>query len=339
MLPAEWARQDAILLTWPHADSDWRPWLDQADHTFAVLAAAISRYETVIIGCGDDGHGQHIRALLSAAEARLERCRLYTVPSNDVWARDHGPITICRAGQPILLDFRFTGWGGKYASDLDNQVTARLHAAGAFGAIPHEPVDLVLEGGSIESDGQGTLLTTAHCLLNPNRNGLDRMTMEQRLRDALGFTRFLWLRHGDLDGDDTDGHIDTLARFCDARTIAYQGCADSSDPHYAPLQAMADELRAFRTLTGEPYRLIELPLPAAQYNEEEKRLPAGYANFLIVNGAVLVPTYNDPMDSVALDRLSNAFPGRELVGVCCTTLIRQYGSLHCVTMQLPAGVL
>jgi agmatine deiminase len=339
VLPAEWEPQDAILLTWPHADSDWRPWLDEADRTFATLAAAISHHETVLIGCSDSRHSQRVRALLTVAAARMDHCRLYLAPSNDVWARDHGPITVYRAGQPVLLDFRFTGWGGKFASALDDQVTARLHAAGAFGATPRESVDLILEGGGIESDGQGTVLTTRQCLLNPNRNGLAPAILEQRLRDTLGFTRFLWLCNGYLAGDDTDSHIDTLARFCDARTIAYQGCADPADPHFAPLQAMAEELRAFRTVTGEPYRLVELPLPAAQFAEDGQRLPAGYANFLILNGAVLAPTYHDPLDRVAMDRLRDCFPDRAIIGVSCGTLIRQYGSLHCVTMQLPAGVL
>ena len=338
VLPAEWAPQDAILLTWPHADSDWRPWLDQADRTFAALAAAISRYEAVVIGCLDHPHSQRVRGLLAAASAVLERCRLYIAPSNDVWARDHGPITVYRDSRPVLLDFRFNGWGGKYACALDDQITDRLHALGAFGATPREPVDLILEGGSIETDGRGTLLTTAQCLLNPNRNGLDQATLEQRLRETLGVTRFLWLRNGYLAGDDTDSHIDTLARFGDSRTMVYQGCADPADPHFEPLRAMAEELRAFRTADDEPYRLIELPLPAARYDEEGKRLPAGYANFLILNGAVLAPTYDDPLDAVALERLRGGFPDREVVGIPCATLIRQYGSLHCATMQLPAGV-
>ncbi len=337
-LPAEWAPQDAVLLTWPHADSDWRRWLDQADRTFAELATAISRHETVVIGCLDHKHSQHVRELLDTASANLERCRLYVAPSNDVWARDHGPITVYRDGRPVLLDFRFNGWGGKYACDLDDRITGRLHALGAFGATPREPVNLILEGGSIETDGLGTLLTTAQCLLNSNRNGLDRTTLEQRLRDTLGFTRFLWLWRGYLAGDDTDSHIDTLVRFSDSRTLVHQGCDDPNDPHFEPLRLMVEELRAFRTADGEPYRLIELPLPAARRDEEGKRLPAGYANFLILNGAVLMPTYDDPLDGVALERLRGCFPDRQVVGLPCATLIRQCGSLHCATMQLPAGV-
>lgn len=339
VLPAEWAPQDAILLTWPHADSDWRPQLSQADQTLATLAAAISRRETVLIGCRDSKHSQRVRDLLLAADADLARCRLYAVPSNDIWARDHGPITVYRDGRPALLDFRFNGWGGKFAHELDDRITAYMHQAGAFGSTPREPVDLILEGGSIETDGLGTLLTTAECLLHPSRNGLDRASLERRLTETLGFTRYLWLRHGHLAGDDTDSHIDTLARFCDSRTIAYQGCADPADPHHEPLRAMAAELRAFRTPGGQPYRLIELPLPAARRDEKGDRQPAGYANFLILNGAVLVPTYGDPLDAIALERLGPCFPDREVIGIPCATLIRQGGSLHCATMQLPAGSL
>lgn len=182
-------------------------------------------------------------------------------------------------------------------------------------------------------------MTTTQCLLNPNRNHLERMDLEQRLRETLGFNRFLWLQHGYLAGDDTDSHIDTLARFSDPHTIVYQGCTDSADLHFEPLRAMAEQLRTFRTAEGNRYRLIELPLPAARHAEDGKRLPAGYANFLILNGAVLMPTYDDPMDAVALDRLRDCFPGREVFGIPCLALIRQHGSLHCVTMQLPAGVL
>ena len=260
------------------------------------------------------------------------------VASNDIWARDHGPITVYRNGQPVLLDFRFNGWGGKFPHELDDRITVRLHALGAFAATPLEPVDLILEGGSIETDGAGTLLTT-RCLLNPNRNGLDRAALERRLGETLGISRFLWLEHGHLLGDDTDSHTDTLARFCDARTIAYQGCADTADPHYGPLQAMAEELRSFRTASGEPYRLIELPLPAPRRDERGNRLPAGYANFLILNGAVLVPTYGDPLDAVALERLSGCFPNHDIKGVPCATLTHQGGSLHARPCSLPAGVM
>ncbi|HYQ90795.1 MAG TPA: agmatine deiminase family protein [Candidatus Competibacteraceae bacterium] len=339
VLPAEWQPQAAILLTWPHAHSDWRPSLTAVERTFTLLSTEISRRQAVIIACYDAVHRNHIQALLRATGAVVERIRLYCVPSNDAWARDHGPITVYRNGVPVLLDFRFNGWGGKYVHELDNQVTARLHSLGAFGATPIQSVDLILEGGSIESDGQGTLLTTSQCLLTPTRNRLPREVLAQRLREVLGIERFLWLNQGHLSGDDTDSHIDTLARFCDPGTIAYQACTDSTDDDYESLQAMEQELRAFRTPAGEPYRLVPLPWPRPRYNEEGWRLPAGYANFLIINNAVLMPTYDDSADSQALACLRACFPGREIIGIPSLPLIQQYGSLHCVTMQLPVGIL
>lgn len=339
-LPAEWAPQAGVLLTWPHAGGDWQPWLAQAERTFAELGARISRFETLVVVCCNAAHEAQVQSLLRAAGAHLERVRCYSVPSNDTWARDHGPLTVYRGGRPVLLDFRFNGWGGKFAYELDDRITERLHALGAFGATPCERVELILEGGSIESDGRGTLLTTRRCLLAANRNGLSQPALEGRLAEWLGIRRFLWLEHGQLLGDDTDGHIDTLVRFCDPDTLAYQGCRDESDGHFDALQAMQEELRGLRTAAGRPYRLIELPLPAARFEAGGERwLPAGYANFLILNGAVLVPTYADPADGLALEKLRDCFPGREIIGVDCRTLIQQYGSLHCVTMQLPEGVL
>ena len=339
VLPAEWQPQAAVLLTWPHAYSDWRPWLAAVDRTFTLLATAISRRQAVIIGCYDTAYRDHVQALLCAAGAVMERIRLYCVPSNDSWARDHGPITVYRDGVPVLLDFRFNGWGGKFAHELDDEITARLHSLGAFGATPLQAVELILEGGSIESDGQGTLLTTSRCLLAPTRNGLPRDVLEQRLSDLLEIERFLWLDQGHLSGDDTDSHIDTLARFCDPGTIAYQTCTNSADSDYASLQAMEQELQIFRTLVGEPYRLVPLPLPRPCYGEDGRRLPASYANFLMINDAVLAPTYDDPADAQALACLRACFPGREVIAIPSLPLIQQYGSLHCVTMQLPAGVL
>lgn len=217
----------------------------------------------------------------------------------------------------------------------DNLITRGLDVLGCLWG-PVETLDFVLEGGSLEVDGEGTLLTTERCLLSPTRNpGHDRESIEQIFGRELGVRRTLWLQHGDLLGDDTDGHIDTLARFAGSGTIVYQGCDDPQDAHYEDLGAMAEELRSFRKLDGTPYELVSLPLPRAIIDEDGRRLPAGYANFLIVNGGVLVPTYGGPEDAVALSLLRPCFPGREIVGIDCQALIHQYGSLHCVTMQIP----
>jgi agmatine deiminase len=328
------------MLTWPHDQSDWAPLLDRVEPAFVAIARAIARFEKVLAVCRDLPHLEHVAGLFDAAGIERARRVLALAASNDTWARDHGPLTVICGGEPVLLDFGFNGWGGKFPHDLDNAITRSVYALGAFGSAPLESVPFVLEGGSIEVDGQGTLLTTERCLLSHTRNPeLSRAQIEARLAELLGITRCLWLKHGYLAGDDTDSHVDTLARLCDPSTIAYVACDDPSDEHYAELQAMAAELQAFRTPTGRPYRLVALPWPRAQYDDAGARLPATYANFLIINGAVLVPTYDDAADAVALARLRACFPQREVIGVPCAPLIHQHGSLHCVTMQLPAGVL
>lgn len=270
----------------------------------------------------------------------MDQVNLYPIPTNDTWTRDFGPITVLNEGHPHLLDFTFNGWGLKFSADLDNRVTRHLHREKAFGDTPMTTFGLTLEGGSIESDGRGTLLTTSTCLLNDNRNPhLNREQIQETLRQVLGARKVLWLENGYLAGDDTDSHIDTLARLCPDDTILYVRCDDPEDEHYAALQAMEKELRALRTCGDRPFRLIPLPWPQARYGDDGHRLPATYANYLVINGAVLVPTYDDPQDAHALSAVGEAFPDRAIIGVNCLPLIEQHGSLHCVTMQLPKGVL
>lgn len=334
-LPAEWAAQDGVLLAWPHAQTDWAPLLAEVESVYVALVAAITRFERVVLIVADEAA---VTARLQAAGVDRERVSLYRVPCDDTWARDFGPITVIDDGRPRLLDFTFTGWGGKFDARRDNAVTSALAAQAAF-AAPVTTIALILEGGGIESDGAGTLLTTAECLLNPNRNArLDRAAIEAELRRHFGVQRVLWLENGGLAGDDTDSHIDTLARFAPDDTIVYQACQDAGDENFAALQAMAAELQALRRSDGRPYRLLALPWPRPCYDGDQ-RLPATYANFLVINGAVLAPTYNDPADAAALSVIGQAFPGREVIGIDCRPLIRQHGSLHCVTMQLPQGVL
>lgn len=332
--PAEWAPQSAVQLTWPRADGDFARHFDAVERNFIEIAVAISRYEDVIIGYGLDP--STLKKRLTDAGADAARLRIHRVASNDVWARDHGPITVLREGKLVHLDFIFNGWGNKFDATLDTQITRKLAAQPVWpGTV--ETLDFVLEGGGIESDGLGTLLTTERCLLAPTRNPqFNQAQIEQRLKAWFGVSRVLWLKHGDLIGDDTDGHIDTIARYCNEHTIAYQACDDRSDAHYNDLKALEQELQALRQSNGQPYTLVPLPLPAAIYDEDGKRLPAGYPNFLILNGAVLVPTYGDTRnDALALERLRPHFPGREVIGIDCRALIQQYGSLHCVTMQIP----
>ncbi|TNE53594.1 MAG: agmatine deiminase family protein [Bacteroidetes bacterium] len=332
-LPAEWEPQSGVQLTFPHAGTDWEPLLDAVLPCFIRIVEVISRFEKVLVVCAGI---PATRTLLQQAVA--DNLILVEAPSNDTWARDHGGITIEENGKWVVWDFVFNGWGLKFPANYDNLITRRLADAQYLNA-EHRYPGLILEGGGLESDGQGTLLTTAECLLSPNRN--PHLSQEQtaaRLRELFGLDRVLWLHHGYLAGDDTDSHIDTLARFCTPDTIAYVRCTDPSDEHYPALRAMEQELQAFRQVNGAPYQLVPLPWPDACYAADGRRLPATYANFLIINGAVLVPTYRVPQDAQALEVLAAVFPDREIIGIDCRVLIEQHGSLHCLTMQYPAGV-
>ena len=274
------------------------------------------------------------------ATVNMDNVRFLRCETNDTWARDHGAITMIDTGNPSLLDFTFNGWGLKFASDLDNRITRHAVEAEVLKGHYVNRLGFVLEGGSIESDGMGVLLTTSECLLSPNRNGqLNQVEIEEYLKSTFYLQKILWLDHGYLAGDDTDSHIDTLARFCSTNTIAYVKCDDKEDEHYEALHAMEEQLKTFRTLAGEPYRLLALPM-VDKIEENCERLPATYANFLIMNDAVLYPTYNQPAnDRKAGEVLQQAFPKHEIVGIDCRALIKQHGSLHCVTMQYPQGVI
>lgn len=318
-----------MLLAWPREDGDWAPWLAPARATVAAICSAIAPRARVLLLADDPDSVVDVPATV------------VPLATNDTWARDYGPITVLRDGAPVLLDFGFNGWGLKFPADQDNQATARLHAGGHLGRAGRAVPGLWLEGGSIESDGAGTILTTSACLLSPNRNPhLDRAGWEAALATHLGARRVLWLDHGHLEGDDTDAHVDTIARLCPGDTILYQACDDPADDHHAGFAAMAAQLRELRTAAGEPYRLVPLPWPTARFNGEDgHRLPATYANILFVNGAVLVPTYADPpRDQAALAAVAEACPGLEVVGIDCTVLVEQHGSLHCMTMQIPEAV-
>lgn len=270
--------------------------------------------------------------------AKRENLLVVGEPSNDTWARDHGFITLVDdEGHARLLDFCFNGWGEKFPAELDNAINRRLYEEGKVKGQYTDCLDFVLEGGSIESDGKGTVFTTTGCLLAPHRNQpMTQADIEERLKQDLHAERIVWIDYGHLTGDDTDGHIDTLVRICPDDTILYVGCEDPEDEQYKDLQLMKTQLTTFRTLEGKPYRLMELPMPRPIYDEGGYRLPATYANFLVINGAVLCPTYDQPdLDAEALRLIGEAFPDREIVGIDCRSVIKQHGSLHCCTMQYP----
>lgn len=332
ILPAEWYPQSAVQLTWPHEGTDWAPILEEVVPCFVAIAREIVKREILVVVCPDI---EVVKRQLGDVD--YSRVLFREMETNDTWARDHGGISVFDEFGPTLYDFVFNGWGMKFPANKDNLITRGLYASGVFAekiAIANmQP--FVLEGGSIESDGEGTLMVTAQCLLSVNRNEyLHREEVENYLKEVFGLKRVLWIENGYLAGDDTDSHVDTLARFCSADTIAYVQCTEETDEHFDELQAMEEELRAFRRTDGSPYRLVPLPM-ADKVEWMGERLPATYANFLIMNGAVLLPFYGSPKDEEARLALQAAFPDREVIGINCLPLIKQHGSLHCVTMQYP----
>jgi len=323
----EWERQRAVLISFPHENTDWADDLNRALTPFIRIAQAIAYQEAVYIICQD-------RKKISSLFCSTENMTFIEIPTNDTWIRDYGYISIKENNSVKLLDFRFDGWGGKFEASLDNSVNRILHQRGYLGTTPLESIDFVLEGGSIESDGEGTILTTSQCLCNPNRNGgLTKDEIEELLERYLGAKRVLWLDYGYLAGDDTDSHIDTLARFVDRETIVYMKCDNRDDEHYEALQKMEAQLKSFKRVDGKPYRLIPLSMPNAIY-KGDRRLPATYANFLITNHALIYPTYGDKRDREIGDIFKELFPNREIIPVNCLKLIEEGGSLHCSTMQI-----
>ncbi|MGN6656358.1 MAG: agmatine deiminase family protein [Rhodanobacter sp.] len=337
-LPAEWEPQAAVLIAWPHAGTDWAQRLAAVESTYVALAAAVTRFQSLIVVVADATLREHVQSQLHGAGVDRARVRFVELPYDDTWLRDSGPITLKGGDHGFqLTDFRFTGWGGKFGAEQDDALVAGLVGAGVFGQAAHRRIDWALEGGGIESDGAGSILTTWRCLVqrHPEQS---REDMSAILRASLHADRVLWLDHGYLEGDDTDAHIDTLARFAPGDRIVFQACDDPGDPHHDELQRMAAELAALRTADGRPYQLYPLPW-ARPILDEGRRLAASYANYLIVNGAVLVPAYGDQADDEAARIIGTAHPGREVVQVPCRPLIWQNGSLHCITMQLPAGMI
>jgi agmatine/peptidylarginine deiminase len=328
--PAEFEPQSFVQLIFPHPQSDWAPYLEEARTCFVNIASSIACYEPCLIVCDDV-------ELVKSYFKNHENLIFIPYQTDDTWARDCSVLSVIDEDEdePLLLDFTFTGWGGKFDASRDNAMSGAI--ADVYGA-PMKKIDLILEGGGVETNSNGSLLTTTECLLNPNRNPhLTKVQTEAILKKEFGVEQILWLNHGYLAGDDTDSHIDTLARFIDADTIMYVKCDDKNDEHYDALKKMEAELKALRDIDDEPFKLIALPMcTPAFYNDE--RLPATYANFLIINDAMLLPIYNDPHDQEAIDICKKAFKGRDIIPIDCSVLIRQHGSLHCVTMQFPEDI-
>lgn len=337
-LPAEWEKQDAIQLTWPHANTDWSPYLKEITDTFFQLAKAISEQEHLIIATPDK------KALSDELSKQLPESNMKNIiicecDSNDTWARDHGAITLKNKNSDcLLLDFQFNGWGDKFEAKKDNMISQNLHKQNVFNGKMIDYNDFVLEGGSIETDGEGTIFTTSCCLLAPHRNQpLSKTEIENILKERLNAKRVVWLEHGELIGDDTDGHIDTIVRTAPNNTLLYMRFDDSNDPQYNDFIELEKQLQTLKTSTGEPYRLLALPAPDAMYDEDD-RLPATYANFVILNNLVIVPSYNQQeKDEAAKAIIQQAFPNHKVISIDASTVVRQHGSLHCLTMQYPAN--
>ncbi len=331
--PAEWHKQQAILLTWPKVDSDWNYLFEEVEKCFIAIASEIAKRQNLWIVCTSK---QLIEKYFE--DEFLKKISFFEIDSNDTWARDHGGISVFENQCLIVYDFGFNGWGLKFSSDKDNLITKELHKLKAFtGATLKNKTDFILEGGSVESDGNGSLMTTENCLLSKNRNEkFSKKEIESFLKKHFGSKQVLWLKHGNLAGDDTDSHIDTLARFIPENKIAFVQCFDPLDEHFNELKAMEQELQNFKNADGESYELIPLPMTTAIFDKEDgHRLPATYANFLIMNEAVLLPIYKVENDRIAIETMQQAMPDYEIVPIDCSVLIRQHGSLHCVTMQYP----
>lgn len=328
-LPAEWEPQEFVQIVFPHKDTDWDDYLEESIITFINIAKVISKYQKCLIVAKNL---MYVKTLFQNQRNLV----FVKIDSNDTWSRDFGGITVNDNNSLVVLDFKFNAWGKKFSYELDDQITKQLKLKGLLKSYKHRSVPFVLEGGAIESNGNGIILTTTKCLMEKNRNpGLTQSSIGKRLMDYLGAQKVLWVNNGYLEGDDTDSHIDTLARFVAEDTIVFQSCDDVTDVHYEELKRMENELSSFTQLNGNKFKLIALPWIEAKYDEED-RLPATYANFLIINDAVLVPTYADKNDDKAIEIFKNIFPERDVIGIDCQTLIRQHGSLHCVTMQYPS---
>jgi agmatine/peptidylarginine deiminase len=319
-LHAEWEKQKFILLAYPHKDTDWNEYLEEVLVDYDNFVLSIAKYQNVILL-------KNPNQIINENISNNQNIQIVEYLTNDTWCRDFGIISIQENNQTKYLDFVFNSWGDKFESTLDNLANQHLYKQNIIDNI--KSIDFILEGGSIESNGNGVLLTTTKCLLNDNRNkDLSKKDIESKLKSTLGIDKILWLEHGFLIGDDTDSHIDMLARFVSEDTIAYVKCEDKNDIHYEELLKMEQELIAFRK-----YNLIPLPMPKEQtFNNH--RLPLSYANFLITNKAVFVPQYNDESDKKAIEVLEKLYPQKDIVGIKSDVFIRQSGSLHCLSMQV-----
>lgn len=309
---AEWSEQEYLILALPHENTDWKAYLDEIKHSYIELVKIASKYQKVLLIAPNESDFKPFKD--------MKNLEFFICETNDTWIRDYGAIDILKDGKLSSLNFIFNAWGDKFQSKLDNEVNEKLFKAKFKTRL--ENIDLILEGGSVEFNGQGIMLTTTKCLLNDNRNKLSKEILDKRLKELFNLSKIIWLENGFIRGDDTDSHIDTLARFIDENTVAISSCTDEQDEHYAELLAMKKEL------LKEDFKLLELPLPSAKFYEG-KKLAATYANFIFINNALIVPTYNDKNDELVLQKLQKALPDKDVIGLDALVFVRQNGSLHC----------
>lgn len=340
-LPAEWYEQDGVVLTWPHQDTDMAPFLKQVYPIYLKISQAITQRQKLVLIVYDSILKYEVKNQLILQKIDLEQVIFMIAPTNDIWIRDYAIITLVNSQNKLKINnFIFNGWGNKYKNYLDNRINSHLINKVINPEVKTESIPFVLEGGAIDSDGKGTILTTKSCLLNSNRNPqLTQRKIKEILLKKLGAKKIIYLEHGHLEGDDTDSHVDTLVRFAPNNTIVYVTCYDKKDSHYKDLQGLETELKELKTEEAKSYNLISLPWTEPKYNAQGNRLPATYANYLIINGAVLVPIYRDKSDKTALIQVQKAYPNYKIIGIDCLPLINQFGSLHCISMQLPKGLL
>lgn len=333
----EWTPLESVLMAFPNAQTDWCYILEEAQRQYVSIIKALTDASVHVVLICDDS--KKTSAMLK--DCCQEKITFVNIEYNDTWTRDYGPIAVVKNDRLRALDFGFNAWGLKFAADKDNLVNLKMSEK--FVMMPttyRNERDYVLEGGSVETDGEGTILTTTRCLCSPNRNGgLSKKEIELELQQRLGATHVLFLDYGALEGDDTDSHIDTLARMAPNNTILFTGCRNVDDPQFEELLKMRAQLSMFRNAMGEPFNLIELPIPDAIYDVGGLRLPATYANYLVTDKVIFMPTYSQPAnDLLAMQTVKIAFPDHKVVGIDCSTLIKQHGSLHCATMQIPLNL-
>lgn len=325
-LSPEWQIQQSILLTWPHKYSDWSNNLAEIENTYLELVKIITIHQKIILIAYNHELVQDLKKKLSSVV--LKNIKFNIIQTNDTWVRDYGPITLSDSTSKCWLNFIFNGWGDKFKHGLDNAMTGQLDLPGSAITIP-----FVLEGGAIDYNGEGELLTTETCLLKKNRNNMVKENIEKKLKEYLNVKKIHWLKHTHLIGDDTDGHIDMFARFVNKNTIVYAKSINTNDSNYTSLTKLEQELKTLRDTNNKTFNLVPVLQPETLFYKN-KQLPTTYINFLIINDAVIVPCYNDVTDSLALAQFEKLFPTRKIYGVDSSVLIRHGGSIHCASMNL-----